>query len=302
MNYSGETSNLPTLKGGANLSDINLLSKLAIAFTFVSIWALESIFPAVQGRSHRLRHAMRNLTLTGGNLLVSALLSAFLLVGVANWAESSNFGLLRLIALPPLVTALLSIVLLDAWMYLWHRANHEVALLWCFHRVHHSDTEMDVTSATRFHTSEIIISGILRALVIAILGVSLQNVLLYDALMLPVIFLHHSNINLPEAIDRILRTVVTTPAIHRVHHSRLLSETNSNYGTIFSFWDRLAHTFRLRSDGTRVEFGVQGFEGEEWQSLRGLLLTPFSVDEYFTPVYQKVVREDAKQLGHRPLA
>jgi sterol desaturase/sphingolipid hydroxylase (fatty acid hydroxylase superfamily) len=117
--------------------------------------------------------------------------------------------------------------------------------------------------------------------------------LLYDALLLPVIFLHHSNVNLPAWLDRFLRVVITTPALHRVHHSRLMIEANSNYGTIFSFWDRLARTFRLCRAGTHVAFGVKGFEGEEWQSLRGVLLTPFSVDEYFTPAYRKIALDDA---------
>ena len=269
------------------MTDLLLSSKFIVAGLFVLLWVAETIFPYAQGRAHRLRHAARNLTLTAVNALVTGLLAAFLLFNVANWSEASNFGLLRLVSLPPPVATVAAIVLLDAWMYWWHRANHELPFLWCFHRVHHSDTEMDVTSAMRFHTGEILLSGLLRAAIIPLLGVSLPQVLLYDALMLPVILLHHSNVNIPEYVDRIMRLVVTTPAIHRVHHSRLMFEANSNYGTIFSWWDRLARTFRLRRDGTRVELGVQGFEGEEWQSLRGLSLTPFSVDEYFTPAYQK---------------
>ncbi|MBL8205388.1 MAG: sterol desaturase family protein [Blastocatellia bacterium] len=275
------------------MPDILSSSKFIVAFAFIFIWVAESIVPYAQGRSHRLRHAFRNLTLAGGNALVTALLSAFLLVGVTSWAEAAHVGLLRWVSLPPLLATLSAILLLDAWMYVWHRANHELSFLWCFHRVHHSDTDMDVTSAVRFHTGEILISGLLRAAVIPILGLSMQQMLLYDALMLPVIFFHHSNVNLPEWIDRGLRALITTPALHRIHHSRLMIEANSNYGTIFSFWDRLAKTFRLRRHGTRVELGVKGFEDAHWQSLRGVLLTPFSVDEYFTPAYQKVALKEA---------
>jgi sterol desaturase/sphingolipid hydroxylase (fatty acid hydroxylase superfamily) len=262
-------------------------SKFLIVLAFVLIWAAESLFPAVQGRAHRFRHAFRNLTLGASNALLTALLTAVLLLAVASWAERANVGLLHFFALPAWLTTLLAIVLLDAWMYVWHRANHELPFLWRFHRVHHSDTEMDVTSAVRFHAGEILLSGLLRAALIPLLGLSMQQILLYDALLLPVIFLHHSNVHLPEFMDRVLRIIVTTPAIHRVHHSRLTSEANSNYGSIFSCWDRLANTFRLRQDGTRVEFGVRGFESEYWQCLRGLLQMPFNIDEYYTPAYRK---------------
>ncbi len=248
-------------------------SKFLIVLAFVLLWVLESLFPAVQGRAHRLRHAFRNLTLGAGNALLSALLMAFLLLAVASWAEQAHMGLLRFSTLPAWLTTLLAILLLDAWMYVWHRANHEVPLLWRFHRVHHSDTDMDVTSAVRFHAGEIFISGLLRAAVIPLLGLSINHILLYDALLLPVILFHHSNVHLPEFLDRILRVVVTTPALHRVHHSRLMSEANSNYGSIFSWWDRMARTFQLRRDGTRVEFGVNGWGA--YQSLWGLLRTPF---------------------------
>jgi sterol desaturase/sphingolipid hydroxylase (fatty acid hydroxylase superfamily) len=253
------------------LSDL-FAPKLIIVIAFVLLWTAESFFPFASGRTHRLRHAMRNLSLGAINALVTALLSAFLIVSVANWAETANVGLLRLLNLPPWLATLLAVLLLDSWMYVWHRANHELPFLWRFHRVHHSDVEMDVTTAVRFHAGEILISGLLRAAIVPLLGVSIQHVLLYDALLLPVIFFHHSNVNLPAWMDRMLRVVIATPALHRVHHSRLLLEANSNYGSIFSWWDRLAKTFRLRREGARVAFGVQGLD--EFQNLTSLLKTP----------------------------
>lgn len=248
-------------------------TKFIIVLAIVLLWGWESYFPFVPGRAHRLRHAFRNLSLGAIGAIVSAVLAALLLVSVAEWTAATQIGLLPLLKLPPLLATIFALLLLDGWMYLWHRANHELPFLWRFHRVHHSDTEMDVTSALRFHAGEMLLSGLLRAALIPVLGLSLAQILLYDALLLPVIFFHHSNINLPERIDRTLRLLVATPALHRVHHSRAIIEANNNYGSIFSWWDRLANTFRLRPDGARVAFGVEGLD--EYQTLPDLLRTPF---------------------------
>lgn len=246
-----------------------------IAGCLVLLWGLEAWLPAAPGRDHRLRHATRNLSLGLFNAGALALLAAPLLVQAALWAEGNGFGLLRVLNLPPLLTTLLAIALLDGWMYLWHRANHRIPFLWRFHRVHHSDPEMDVTTAVRFHTGEILISAALRLALIPLLGVSLAQTLLYDALLLPVILFHHSNVRFPERFDRALRALIASPAMHRVHHSRARIETDSNYSSVFSFWDRLGGTFRLRRDGQAVNFGLDEYDGEQWQRIAGLLITPF---------------------------
>ena len=213
------------------------------------------------------------------NTAASVLLAAPLIAWVSLWAESSGFGLLRLAQLPSIIATIMAILLFDGWMYLWHRSNHEINFLWRFHRVHHSDPEMDATTATRFHTGEILISSALRLAVIPLLGITVGQLLVYEMLLLPVILFHHSNIRFPDRADRWLRLVIVTPAIHRVHHSRLRSETDSNYSSVFSFWDRIAGTFRLRQDGQPVKFGLDEYDGEAWQTIRGLLIAPFVPDE-----------------------
>jgi len=248
---------------------------LIAAFCLALLLALESWAPAASGRRHRFRHAARNLMLGLLNAAASALLAAPLIAGVSVWAESSGFGLLRLVQLPPAMATVAAILLFDGWMYLWHRANHEISFLWRFHRVHHSDSEMDATTATRFHTGEILISSALRLAVIPLLGITTGQLLVYEMLLLPVILFHHSNVRFPERMDRCLRLVIVTPAIHRVHHSRLRPETDSNYASVFSFWDRIASTFRLRRDGQQVNFGLDEYDEEAWQTMRGLLITPF---------------------------
>jgi sterol desaturase/sphingolipid hydroxylase (fatty acid hydroxylase superfamily) len=236
---------------------------------------LESWVPAAGNRHHRLRHLARNLTLGLLNTGVLALVAVPFIAQVALWAEESRFGLLRLLNIPTAVATVTAILLFDAWMYLWHRANHKLGFLWRFHRVHHSDPEMDATTALRFHTGEILISSALRLAVVPLLGITIGQLLVYELLLLPVILFHHSNVRFPERLDALLRLVIVTPAIHRIHHSRYRIETDSNYSSIFSFWDRMAGTFRLRRNGQPVDFGLDEYDGEEWQRLSGLMLMPF---------------------------
>lgn len=240
------------------------------------IWLLETWRPFVAGRQRRARHALRNILLALVNLSAVSLFFATVTAGIAAWAAGNDFGLLRLAPAPLWLTTVLAVLLIDGWMYLWHRANHEIPFLWRFHRVHHSDPSLDVTTALRFHTGEIIISSGLRLLVVPLLGAALWQVLLYEALLLPVIQFHHSNVRVPHRVDRVLKLLIASPFMHRIHHSRLRAETDSNYSSIFSFWDRLCGSFRYRADVEHINFGLDGYDGERWQSVTGLFRTPFS--------------------------
>jgi sterol desaturase/sphingolipid hydroxylase (fatty acid hydroxylase superfamily) len=251
------------------------LLTLVTACGLILLLTLESWLPAAGNRRRRLRHAARNLTLWLLNALAVALLAAPFIASVAGWAEESRFGLLNLLSLPPAIATVTAILLFDGWLYLLHRANHKFGFLWRFHRVHHSDPEMDATTATRFHTGEVLISAALRLALIPLLGITLWQLLTYESLMLPVILFHHSNVHFPEKADRWLRALVVSPALHRVHHSRRQVETDSNYSIIFSFWDRIGGTLRLRKDGRPVDFGLDEYDGEEWQRVSRLLTTPF---------------------------
>jgi sterol desaturase/sphingolipid hydroxylase (fatty acid hydroxylase superfamily) len=257
------------------MNDHDYLPTIVAACGLLVLLTLESWLPAAGNRHHRLRHAARNLTLGLFNALVLALLAAPFIARVAGWTAESRCGLLSLLNLPPTMATATAILLFDGWMYLWHRANHELGFLWRFHRVHHSDPEMEATTAIRFHTGEILISSALRLAVIPLLGITIGQLLVYETLLLPVILFHHSNVRFPEKLDALLRLIIVTPAIHRVHHSRLRIETDSNYASIFSFWDRIAGTFRLRRDGQPINFGLDEYDGEEWQRLSGLMVMPF---------------------------
>jgi sterol desaturase/sphingolipid hydroxylase (fatty acid hydroxylase superfamily) len=233
--------------------------------------------PGARRRPLRLRHAARNLAVAGLNLLVIGLGFSTATAGVAAWAQAAHFGLLHQWSAPLWMKTAAALLLFDAWMYLWHRANHAVPFLWRFHRMHHSDPAVDVTTALRFHVGEITLSSALRLAVIPLLGLQLGQVILYETILLPVIAFHHSNVALPEPWDRRLRLVIVSPNMHRVHHSDWQPETDSNFASIFSWWDRLGRSFRLRKDVRALRYGLREFDGDQWQGLWGLLRTPLVV-------------------------
>ena len=258
----------------ATLDRLN--TALAIAM-LVFLWCLETWLPVYrERRGNRLKHAGRNIAIALFNSAVIALMFSGTVAMVAVWSQKREFGLLHLLELPLAIETGIALLLFDGWMYLWHRANHAIPFLWRFHRMHHSDREMDVTSAARFHIGELIFSSVLRLGVLPLLGMELWQLILYEVMLLPVIQFHHSNVYLPERWDRLLRTIIVSPNMHRVHHSRIRLETDSNYSSVFSFWDRLARTFRRREDVEEIKFGLVEFDDAKRQTILGMLRTPFS--------------------------
>ncbi len=236
-----------------------------------------------QDPNERGVHALRNLLLGGLNAAVVSLVFVGLWGAAALWADQQGLGLLHWLdaaaGLPLWAHALGAMLLLDGWMYVWHRINHVLPFLWRFHRVHHHDPKMDVTTASRFHTGEIVLSSLLRLGVILLAGVYLWELVLYETVMFAVVQFHHANVALPAWLDRALRTVIVTPNMHKVHHSRRQPETDSNYSSLFSFWDRIGRTFRLRDDPSTLEFGLDGWDAPEDQRLAGLLWAPLEERE-----------------------
>jgi sterol desaturase/sphingolipid hydroxylase (fatty acid hydroxylase superfamily) len=235
---------------------------------------LETWLPFFEGRAGRVRHGGRNVAWGLLNAAVVFALFTGPLQRMSDWSADKPFGLLRWLGLSPVGAAVVAIVVFDGWMYAWHRANHRIPVLWRFHRMHHSDADLDATSAVRFHTGEIVISAILRLGVLALLGMTLPMLMLYETILAPVIQFHHSNVRMPAALDRWLRAVIVSPNMHRVHHSELRREHDSNYGSIFSFWDRLLGSYRWREDLKELRMGLGRFRDEEWLTLWGMLRTP----------------------------
>lgn len=246
---------------------------LAIAALAV-LWTMETVAPMYPGRTRRLSHNATNLLLALLNGAIAAGL-AFGILGVTAWAQARSFGLLNLVPLPAWQHAAGALLLLDCWQYWWHRFNHRVPLLWRFHAAHHSDAEMDASTGVRFHTVEMVFSFLARLAVLPLLGINLPELLLYEAVSLPVILFHHSNLGIPGWADRSLRWLIVTPWMHVVHHSRLQPETDSNYTSFLSVWDRLFGSFRLREKPEEIALGLDGYEERDWRGLPGILASPF---------------------------
>jgi len=262
--------------------DINSVYKpLLVGAVLAILWVLEAIFPLFQFKKGRLKHDALNITLGFLNALLVGFIFAGLLLSVTEWAAKAQFGLLNVWEMNPYVNLLLGLLLLDCWQYCWHRLNHSVSFLWCFHAVHHSDANMDASTAVRFHTVEIIYSAAIRLLVLPLLGLSLEHLIVYELILLPVILFHHSNIAIPAMLDKCLKVFIVTPRMHWVHHSHIKEETDSNYSSLLSVWDRLFASYHLRADVQNIRFGLgEDFDQRNGNSLIGMLQQPFKSSLY----------------------
>lgn len=247
---------------------------LVAAVLLAALWTVESLAPMFAGRRRRLSHIAANFALAAVNAGV-AWGFAFGLLAVTESARAHGFGLLHWIRLPAPAEWIAAIVLFDCWQYWWHRLNHRLPFLWRFHAVHHADAELDASSGVRFHTGEIALSFVARLAVVPLLGITVPQLLVYEALSLPVILFHHANLRLPAAADRALRWLIVTPWMHYVHHSRWQPETDSNYASFLSVWDRLFGSFRLRERPQEIALGLDDWEEKDWRRLPGMLAAPF---------------------------
>ncbi len=241
--------------------------KLAVlACVFCLLLALEHLFPFLRN-SFRLARYLKNLALAGVNFVLSPLI----VIPLTSLAAQYSLGW-RPEAWTGITTILVDLVVLDIWIYWWHRVNHLLPFLWRWHEVHHLDETLDTSTALRFHFGEVLLSSVVRAAVIIVLAIPLTTVVLFETFIMAASLFHHSNIKLPEKFERILAPVIVTPSLHWVHHHAKRSDTDSNYATVFSFWDIL---FGSRSPTTRADGIKIGVEGQSDKSWRGLILRPF---------------------------
>ncbi len=242
----------------------------------------------------RLRHGGRNMFLGIFNGIVVAVVFAGLWSIVTEWTTARGYGLLNLAEIPTWAHVMGAFILLDFWTYWWHRFNHIVPFFWRFHKVHHSDPFMDVTTANRFHLGEIVLSSLFRLPILYLIGNSLGELVFYEIFLFANNQIQHANIGLSALGDKILRIFVTSPAMHKVHHSRLLPETNSNYTSLLSVWDRLFRSFRLRAKPHEINFGLEDTDAPRQQTLPGLFLMPTEKNNPPIPSKKKTAKSEPK--------
>ena len=247
-------------------------------FLFVMIGTLEAIVPRRRPTVPKPGRWVNNngiMLLTTGLIRLTVPITA---VATAVFAARHGWGLFHLMHVPGILAAAGSIIALDLIIYLQHIVVHAVPVLWRIHRVHHADLEYDVTTGIRFHPIEIVLSLAIKLMAIVLLGAPVLAVVLFEAILNGMAMFNHGNFRLPATWDRILRQVVVTPDMHRVHHSSETDELNSNFGFNISLWDRLFGTYREqpRMGHENLRIGIEEFR--TWNDviwLPGMLTLPF---------------------------
>nr|VFJ74777.1 MAG: Sterol desaturase/sphingolipid hydroxylase, fatty acid hydroxylase superfamily [Candidatus Kentron sp. FW] len=244
-------------------------------FAVMALW--EILAPRRQRGFSRWIRWPNNLGIIALDTVVARLLFPTAAVGMALSAEQSGWGLFNLLAIPGWLAVTLSVLILDLTIYLQHILMHAVPALWRLHRMHHTDPECDVTTGIRFHPIEIIISMLIKLTVVGTLGAPALAVLIFEVLLNAMAMFNHGNVEIPVPLDRVMRLFIVTPDMHRVHHSVLPEETNSNFGFNLSIWDRQFDTYRDQPrEGHRdMTIGIDQFRARRDLWLDKLLIQPF---------------------------
>jgi len=245
-------------------------------FALVALWELLAPQRALTA-SKSLRWAS-NLGLVTLNTLLLRLMFPLAAVGMAAFSAANGWGLLNHFSVPFWVAVPVAVIAMDFVIWLQHVMVHAVPVLWRLHRVHHADPDYDLTTGARFHPLEIMLSMLIKIATIAVLGPPVLAVLIFEVVLNAAAMFNHGNIRLPVGLDRVLRWVIVTPDMHRVHHSVAEDETNSNFGFNLPWWDRLFGTYRAqpRAGQLGMTIGIHGHtDPREVARLDGMLLMPF---------------------------
>jgi sterol desaturase/sphingolipid hydroxylase (fatty acid hydroxylase superfamily) len=254
------------------------LTTVLILGTLATVVLLELKRPLRRTRQDRLSHDSRNLALALVAAATVSLAEKPVVAPLALAVQRKNWGLLKLVRLPAPLEIVLSLVLLDYTLFIWHYLTHKLPLLWRFHRAHHVDLDMNASTALRFHPGELLLSVPWRAAQIRVLGISPLALAIWQTVTLMEIMFHHSNLRLPLDLERRLSRLIVTPRMHGIHHSTVRQETDSNWSTIFCWPDRLHGTLRLNVPQQRVTIGVASQQNPRDLTLGKVLMLPFEAE------------------------
>ena len=250
----------------ATLGEQGAWRLIAFFSILITLLILETLMPQRKTARNSKERLLTNGLLTIFNSFVMGLAARAVVpiaaVAAAVYVDSKGWGLFNLLELAPTIELIASLVLLDLAIYGQHVAAHYVPMLWQFHKVHHSDIEFDVTTALRFHPIEIFISMLWKIVLVFLLGPSVAAVTLFEIILNGCAMFNHANIKWPFWVDRVIRWFIATPDMHRIHHSIIPRELNSNYGFSISLWDRLFGTYRWQPEKGHTEMKI-GLENHQ---------------------------------------
>jgi sterol desaturase/sphingolipid hydroxylase (fatty acid hydroxylase superfamily) len=266
------------------------LGSFLVVFAAMALWETLRPFRAQGvGRGARWPH---NLGLLAVDVVVLRVVAPGAALAVALAAERGQWGLVHALGLPAWAAVPLAVALLDLAIYMQHVMFHAVPTLWRLHRVHHADLEVDLTTGTRFHPLEILVSTGIKCAAVAAIGAPVVAVLAFEVILNATAVFNHANVSLPRPLDRALRWLLVTPDMHRVHHSMRHEESSSNFGFCLAWWDRVFGTYRPEARG-ELRYGVDAFREPGDSRLDRLLLQPFRE----TPGAYPISRREAKLSG-----
>jgi sterol desaturase/sphingolipid hydroxylase (fatty acid hydroxylase superfamily) len=253
---------------------------------FVLVAVCEILAPRRALTTSKASRWFANLVIIGLNPLSVRLVFPVLPVTMALLATERHWGLLNTVDFPFWLEVIIGVIALDFSIYLQHVLHHAVPALWRLHMVHHADLDYDLTTGLRFHPIEIVISMAIKLMMVAALGPSVLTVIIFEVALNATSMFNHSNIRIPLSVDRVLRLLVVTPDMHRVHHSVIIRETNSNYGFNLPWWDRLLGTYKDQPDRGHegMTIGLSQFRDPKRLTLPWLLILPFVGDPGGIPI------------------
>ena len=249
----------------------------AFIAVFVIMAGLELAFPRRPQTLPRVLRWTNNLGIVVLNTLLLRLIFPVLAVGVAIWAQGRGWGLFNWLDLPPLLEVVLAVILLDLAIYAQHVAAHKFRILWRLHQVHHADIDIDLTTGARFHPIEIWVSMLYKMAIVILLGAAPLAVVAFEVILNALAMFNHANFAMPLALDRIVRKLFVTPDFHRVHHSVIRRETDSNYGFNLSIWDRIFGTYipQPEKGHDKMSIGLPPYRDKKTADMLWCLLLPF---------------------------
>lgn len=231
----------------------SVLQPLAVGLIFLLTYAAEHLFPHRKELLNN-HHDFKNICVGLINLIFTFASGYYLQKGMV-YASEHGIGINIFSQLPLILSLILQILIIDLFVYWWHRINHWLPLFWRFHKFHHEDESMNSTTAVRFHTMELFFAVLAKAIAFPLLGITVTGLIAYGIIFFPVVLLVHSNIRITQRADQALRKILISPFMHRIHHSNVICETNSNYGSVFPFWDWIFKSYRKASI-EEIKFGL----------------------------------------------